>query len=133
MSQKISPVDSWKPAAGSDTTTTDHSCHTTNPRNSAKIDHRRLRAAMALPFSAHCWAFSGFQLSIQRPGRWISSCVVAGVAAAGGVAVSGRGSATVTGDPPVGSGGGAAPRIEEASHQRRKGALPATASSGAAG
>src|SRR5688572_2689612 len=42
MSQKISPVPSAKPAAGSDTTTTLQSCQTTKPRNSAKIDQRRL-------------------------------------------------------------------------------------------
>lgn len=60
MSKKISLVDSWKPTADSDTATTDHSCHRTNPRNSAKIDHRGSRAAMALSTAFHCVKFSGF-------------------------------------------------------------------------
>ncbi len=49
MSQKISPVLRSKPAAGSVTATIDQSCQTTKPRNSAKIDQRRLRRAMARP------------------------------------------------------------------------------------
>ena len=68
MSQKISPVLRSNPAAGSVTATIDHSCQTTNPRNSAKIDQRRLRRAMARPSVAHCTSFSGSQLSIHRPG-----------------------------------------------------------------
>lgn len=110
MSQKISPVESWKPAAGSETTTTDHICQTTNPRNSAKIDHRRLRAAMALPSLAHWVGFSGFQLSIQRPGRCVS-CAACSVAVAAEPAAARRGSVTVT-ESSVGRWwGGAAPRI----------------------
>src|SRR5690606_29938912 len=43
MSQNVCPTSNAKPAAGSEITTIDQSCQTTNPRNSAKIDQRRLR------------------------------------------------------------------------------------------
>src|SRR5215218_816326 len=69
ISQKISEVESVKPAAGSWTTTMDQSCHTTKPRNSAKIDQLRLRRAMVRPADSHCSLFSATQLAIQRPGR----------------------------------------------------------------
>src|SRR6476469_9238094 len=69
MSQKISEVEKVKPAAGSWTTTMDHSCQTTKPRNSAKMDQFRLRRAMARPAASHCSLSSASQLAIQRPGR----------------------------------------------------------------
>src|SRR3954453_7611152 len=69
MSQKMSEVEKVKPAAGSWTTTMDHSCQTTKPRNSAKMDQLRLRRAMARPAVSHCSLFSASQLAIQRPGR----------------------------------------------------------------
>src|SRR5919112_736010 len=69
ISQKISDVEKLNPAAGSWTTTMDQSCHTTKPRNSAKIDQLRLRRAMVRPADSHCCLFSASQLAIQRPGR----------------------------------------------------------------
>src|SRR4051812_15632961 len=72
ISQKICEVSKVKPAFGSCTTTMLQSCQTMKPRNSAKIDHRRLRPAMTLPTAAHWPAFSGCQLSIQCPGRCAS-------------------------------------------------------------
>src|SRR5690349_8504719 len=69
ISQKISDVEKVKPAAGSWTTTMDQSCHTTKPRNSAKMDQFRLRRAMERPADSHCSLFSASQLAIQRPGR----------------------------------------------------------------
>ncbi len=81
ISQKDSVVVSAKPAAGSITTTMLHSCQTMKPRNSAKIDQRRLRRAIARPCEAQKAASSGFQPSIHRPGRRVGDV--------GGVAVSG--------------------------------------------
>src|SRR6059058_3331143 len=69
ISQKISEVLKVNPAAGSWTTTMDHSCHTTKPRNSAKMDQFRLRRAMERPLDSHCSLFSASQLAIQRRGR----------------------------------------------------------------
>src|SRR5215207_1725450 len=69
ISQKISDVEKVKPAAGSWTTTMDQSCHTTKPRNSAKMDQYRLRFAMERPVDSHWSLFSASQLPIQRPGR----------------------------------------------------------------
>ena len=69
ISQKICPVSKVNPAAGRETTTMLQSCQITKPRNSAKIDHRRLRAAIRFPPPSHCSGSSAFQLSIQRPGR----------------------------------------------------------------
>src|SRR6476661_7244085 len=70
ISQKISLVENLKPAEGSWTTTIDHSCQTTKPRNSAKMDQFRLRRAIERPVDSHCSLFSASQLAIQRPGRW---------------------------------------------------------------
>ncbi|CAH0327316.1 hypothetical protein SRABI128_05982 [Microbacterium sp. Bi128] len=70
ISQKISLVENLKPAEGSWTTTIDHSCQTTKPRNSAKMDQFRLRRAIERPADSHCSLFSASQLAIQRPGRW---------------------------------------------------------------
>ncbi len=86
MSQKVWPMSKVKPAAGSCTTTMLHSCQTMNPRNSAKIDHFRLRLAMARPTRFHWLVSSAFQPSIHRPGRCVrvdASVVVS----AGGLAV----------------------------------------------
>src|SRR5690606_22839995 len=83
MSQKIWPVSKVNPAAGSDTTTIDHSCQTTKPRNSAKIDQPRFRRAMARPWPSHCTWSSGFQWSIQRPGLVTSAAAGAAWTAAG--------------------------------------------------
>lgn len=128
--EDLSPVDSWKPVVGSKTTT-NHSCQTTKTGNSAKIHHRRLRAAMALPTLFHCSGFPGFQLSIQRPGRCVSSCAAAsGVAGGAAAALGAR----------VGDGhgvlrwtmrGGAAPRMGGACRQRREEGFPGTAPLGA--
>ena len=49
MSQNTWAVVRSKPAAGSWTATIDHSCHTTKPRNSQKIDQRRFVPAIARP------------------------------------------------------------------------------------
>ena len=49
MSQKIWLLSSANPAVGSRTATMLQSCQMTKPRNSAKIDHFRLRDAMARP------------------------------------------------------------------------------------
>ena len=65
-------------------------CQTTKPRNSAKIDQRRLRRAMLRPADAHWVSSSGSQWSIQRPGR---------NARAGAVVVGAVGSATCGGAP----------------------------------
>ena len=83
MSQKISPVLRSNPASGSVTATIDHSCHTTKPRNSAKIDQLRLRRAIGRPTVSHWVSSSGFQWSIQRPGRVARACVVGSGARAG--------------------------------------------------
>src|SRR6478609_7043288 len=69
ISQKISEVLKVNPAAGSWTTTMDHSCQTTKPRNSAKMDQLRLRRAIERPWDSHWCLFSASQLAIQRPGR----------------------------------------------------------------
>src|SRR5687768_7365045 len=69
ISQKISEVLKVKPAAGSWTTTIDHSCQTTKPRNSAKMDQLRFLRAMERPRLSHCCLFSASQFAIQRPGR----------------------------------------------------------------
>src|SRR5690349_23695048 len=69
MSQKTSPVPRSKPAAGRVTATMLQSCQTTKPRNSAKIDQFRFRRAIARPWDDHWAVSSGFQWSIQRPGR----------------------------------------------------------------
>src|SRR5689334_18428304 len=82
MSQKISEVLNVNPAAGSWTTTIDHSCQTTKPRNSAKMDQLRLRRAMERPCDSHWCLFSASQLAIQRPGRSSRAGASAVVAAA---------------------------------------------------
>ncbi len=57
ISQNACVSVSRKPAAGSITTVIDHSCQTTKPRNSQKIDQRRLRPAIARPSPSH-WTWS---------------------------------------------------------------------------
>ena len=54
-----------------------HSAQTANPRNSAKIDRPEV-AAGDRPGrrTAHWPPSSGFQPSIQRPGRWVSGAAV---------------------------------------------------------
>ena len=90
MSQKIWLLSSVKPAVGSRTATMLQSCQTTKPRNSAKIDHTRLRLAIARPGPSHCARFSGSHPSIQRPRRCTSP------------AASGRAPTAVPGVAPVG-------------------------------
>ena len=90
MSQKVWLMSKVKPAAGSCTTTMLQSCQTTKPRNSAKIDHLRLRLAMARPTRFHWPVSSAFQPSIHRPGRCVSvdaSFVVSAVGLPGAVSV----------------------------------------------
>ncbi len=89
MSQKIWLLSSAKPASGSMTATMLHSCHTTKPRNSAKIDHTRLRLAIARPGPSHWETFSGSQPSIQRPRR----CTRPDAAASGGAPTAESGAA----------------------------------------
>jgi len=72
-SQNIWSTVSAKPALFSCGTTMLHRAHTANPRNSAKIDQIRLRRAMSRPSWIHWSRCSGFQFSIQRPGRWTSA------------------------------------------------------------
>src|SRR5690606_30986243 len=72
MSQNVCPTSNAKPAAGSEITTIDQSCQTTNPRNSAKIDQRRLRLAMRRPPDSHCPSSSASQPSIHRPALKVS-------------------------------------------------------------
>ncbi len=71
MSQNVCAVSKRNPAAGSETTTMDQSCQMTNPRNSAPIDQRRLRAAIAAPpFSPLDGVSASIQPSIPaRPWR----------------------------------------------------------------
>src|SRR6187431_3721669 len=69
MSQNSSELDRVNPAAGSMTTTMLHSCQMMKPRNSAKIDHWRLRRAIGRPSDSQNPESSGFQPSTHRPGR----------------------------------------------------------------
>ena len=108
MSQKISPVPRSNPAFGSVTATIDHSCQTTNPRNSAKIDQRRLRRAMARPSVAHCTSSSGSQWSIHRPGL-VASAGVVGLGGSGGGATCGGAVLTVS---VIGASGGVGHGVE---------------------
>ena len=66
-----------------------HSAQTANPRNSANTDRPRLRRAMTRPTAAHWPASSGFQPSIQRPGRCVSgaACWAGAVSRTGAVPV----------------------------------------------
>ena len=48
------------------------SAQTAKPRNSAKMDRPRFRRAITRPTEAHWPSSSGFQPSIQRPGRRVS-------------------------------------------------------------
>src|SRR6187431_1582752 len=90
MSQNVWVMSKVKPAAGSCTTTIPHSCQTMKPRNSAKIDQRRLRVATARPPPSHCSAFSGSQFSMLRPAVVMmgSESVVAVVVVGGASVVS---------------------------------------------
>jgi hypothetical protein len=110
MSQKISPVVNSKPAAGRETTTTDQSCQTTNPRNSAKIDQRRLREATPLPSASHWAVSSGSHPSIQRPGRRVMPEPLAAGAVCGAVVV---GAVMVGGAAVMVSSGGRRARSSE--------------------
>src|SRR5690606_24284701 len=56
-----------KPAPGRKTTTIDHSCHTTKPRNSQAMDQARLRLAMARPPPFHCAVSSASHPCSHRP------------------------------------------------------------------
>src|SRR3954453_1427921 len=87
MSQNIWSPLSTKPAAASRGTTMLHTAQTPKPRNSAKIDRPRFRLAIDLPTDAHWPASSGFQPSIQRPGRVVIGASVDSVLSVGADAV----------------------------------------------
>ena len=78
ISQNDSAVVSSKPADGSITTTMLHSCQTTKPRNSAKIDQPRFRLAIRLPWDCQNAGSSGVHPSSQRPGLIVGACAGVG-------------------------------------------------------
>jgi hypothetical protein len=65
------------------------SCQPTTPWNSAKIDQFRFRRAIARPWEDHWAVSSGFQWSIQRPGRVARAGAVDSGAAWGGAPCGG--------------------------------------------